>query len=72
MRSLAGASRYDICTFLCTIEQHRSVLRAQAVSLFVSQIVLSSRQADMMDPEYVKTSMIGTFSSIVLSVAGSM
>lgn len=57
--------------FFCTIDQHRSLLRGQAVALFVSQIVLSSRQADMMDPEYVKTSMIGTFSSIVLSVAGS-
>lgn len=57
--------------FFGTTEQHRSLLQGQAVSLVVSLIILSS-QADIMDTAYVKTSMVGTFSSIVLSVAGSM
>ena len=58
--------------FFCPVTQHRSLLYGQAVSLFVSQIILASSQADMMDNDYVKTSMVGTFSNIVLSVAGSM
>ena len=58
--------------FFCTKDQHRSLLQGQVVALFVSQIILSSSQAEMIAKEEVQASRVGTFASIVLSIAGSL
>ena len=54
------------------IEQHRAVLKAQVLALFLSQIILSSQQGDQIVREQLEAGMAGTFASIVIAVVGAL
>lgn len=56
----------------CTIDQHRALLKGQAVSLFLSAHVLASAQGEMIEKSQVNAAMVGTFTSIVLAVVGGL
>ena len=54
------------------VEQHRAVLKGQVAALFLSQVILSSKQGDLIPKEQLMAGMAGTFASIVISVVGSL
>ena len=55
-----------------SMDQHRWMLHGHAIMLFLSLLMLSSRQAEMMPADQVKSAKISTFSSIVLTMVGSL
>ena len=58
-------------TLMATADQHKVLLKGQAISLFVSQILLTFSQGEMIPPEQVKAGGIGTFLCIVVSILGA-
>lgn len=56
----------------CTMDQHKHILYGQVGALFVSQIMLASKQGEMMDESIVTSGSIGVFVSILVGVVGAL
>lgn len=54
------------------VDQHRAVLKGQVAALFLSQIILSSQQGEMIVREQLTAGMAGTFASLVISAVGAL
>ena len=60
------------CLAFGEVDQHRALLKGHVAALFVSQIILSSSQGDMIVREQLTAGMVGTFASLVISVVGAL